>query len=266
MSMQFCTIASGSSGNSAFISTGGVKILVDAGLSGRAIEQALASHSIHCSQLDAIFITHEHSDHIQGAGVLSRRYDLPIYMTRGTWDSAHRINSFGKISDKNRFVLTPDVPVALGDTEILPFRVDHDAGEPVGYTIRYQGRKIAIATDLGHTDANLAQHFSGAELILLESNHDLDMLQFGPYPAHLKRRIMSNSGHLSNVACGKFLTDIYTDATKHIFLAHLSQDNNRPILAYETVRNIMSVGQIDVGGAVNLYLADRYRPSAMIAL
>ena len=266
MPINFCTIASGSSGNSAFMSTDKTKILIDAGMSGRAIECALATHGIDCSELDAIFITHEHSDHISGAGVLSRRYDLPIYSTKGTWQSAEKFGSLGKIAEKNRMLVKPDVPVMLNDMEIKPFSVPHDASDPVGYTILADDRKFAIATDLGHITEKAAENFFGADVIMLESNHDLDMLRYGPYPAHLKRRILSNTGHLSNVACGKFLAEIFSPATKHIFLAHLSQDNNRPVLAHETVKNILAAKKIDVGGAVGLYLADRHRPSAMLKL
>ena len=266
MSINFCTIASGSGGNSAFLSTEHSKILIDAGLSGKAIEQALVSHGIKPKDLTAIFITHEHSDHIQGAGILSRRYDLPVYMTRGSWAYAQRQASLGKIPEKNRLIVTSGTSVSLGDMEIKPFAIPHDANEPVGYTIHAEGRKITVATDLGHITKNVEENFCDSDIILLESNHDIDMLIGGPYPAYLKRRILSDTGHLSNVACGTFLADIYTTNIKHIFLAHLSGDNNHPVVAYETVRNILSARKIDVGGAVDLHLADRFRPSAMVTL
>ena len=266
MSLSFCTIASGSSGNSVFVSTPKVKILIDAGLSGKAIESGLFSNGINCADIGAIFITHEHIDHIKGAGVLSRRYDLPIYATAGTWEYINHHKAIGKLSDKNKMYITPDVPVIIDDMEIMPFDVPHDANQPVGYTVKSGIRKIAIATDLGHASDNVAKNISEADIILIESNHDLTMLEDGPYPAHLKRRILSNTGHLSNVACGCFLADIFSSKTKHIILGHLSQENNRPILAYETVKDILLANKIDVGGSVGLYLANRHTPGAMLTL
>ena len=266
MSLNFCTIASGSSGNSVFVSTPKTSILIDAGLSGKSIESGLAANGINCGFIDALFITHEHTDHIKGAGVLSRRYDLPVYATAGTWEYINRFAAIGKIADKNKMHITPDTPIFMDDMEIMPFDVPHDAGQPVGYTIKSGGRKIAIATDLGHVSDNVAKNIHEADVILIESNHDLEMLENGPYPAHLKRRILSSTGHLSNVSCGRFLADTFSSKTKHIFLGHLSQENNRPILAYETVKNILMSNKIDVDGSVGLYLANRHSPGAMLAL
>jgi len=266
MPINFCTIASGSSGNSAFLSTDKTKILIDAGLSGKAIEQALAAHNIHCADIDAIFITHEHSDHIQGAGVLSRRYDIPIYLTKGTWRYVEQYKNLGKIKDKNCLTATPNIPIIMEDISITPFSVPHDANDPVGYTIHSGDCKIAVATDLGHVPDAAAHNFADADIILIESNHDLAMLKNGPYPAHLKRRILSDTGHLSNVACGRFLAEIFTAKTKHIFLAHLSRDNNHPMVAHQTVKDILAASKIDVGGEVDLHLADRHRPSAMATI
>jgi len=271
MSMNFCTIASGSSGNSVFVSTPRTRILIDAGLSGKAIEGGLRMGGIDCIDVDALFITHEHSDHIKGAGVLSRRYDLPVYATAGTWDYMNRCQAIGKIADKNKLYITSGMPVVLNDMEIMPFDIPHDANQPVGYTVNSRGHKIAIATDLGHISDNVAKNIHGADVILIESNHDLHMLETGPYPAYLKRRILSDMGHLSNVSCGRFLVDIFSSKTKHIFLGHLSQENNRPILAYETVKNILLANKINVDDSdcdsyVGLYLANRYSPSPMLTL
>ncbi|MCL2376770.1 MAG: MBL fold metallo-hydrolase [Defluviitaleaceae bacterium] len=266
MSINFCTIASGSSGNSVFVSTHSTKILIDAGLSGKTIEAGLRSNGINCAEIDAIFVTHEHTDHIKGVGVLSRRYNLPIYATAGTWDYFAHFDVIGKIADHNKLFVTPDTPIVMDDMEVVPFDIPHDASQPVGYTIKTICHKIAIATDLGHINDNVAKNIHEADVILIESNHDLQMLTNGSYPAHLKRRILSNTGHLSNVSCGRFLADTFSTKTKHIFLGHLSQENNRPILAYETVKDILLANKIDVGGSVGLYLADRHRPSAMLSL
>jgi len=266
MPINFCTIASGSSGNSVYVSTRNARILIDAGLSGRAIEQGLGMYDISCIDVDALFITHEHIDHIRGAGVLSRRYDMPVYATSGTWAYMNRCNALGKIADKNKLIVTENVPVMLYDMEIMPFEIPHDANQPVGYTISSGGHKAVIATDLGHITQNVADNVYGADIMLIESNHDLDMLKNGPYPADLKRRILSNRGHLSNVSCGLFIKDIFSHKTKHIFLGHLSKENNLPLVAYETVKDILLAGKIDVGGAAQLYLADRHRPSVMVSL
>jgi len=266
MPINFCTIASGSSGNSAFLSTDKIKILIDAGLSGKAIETALASRGVNCCDIDAIFITHEHSDHVQGAGVLSRRFDVPIYLTKGTWSYVEQYKNLGKIAEKNRLVAIPDMPITLEDVIITPFSVPHDANDPVGYTICTENCKIAIATDLGHVTDDVAHNFCDADVIMIESNHDIDMLKNGPYPPHLKRRILSDIGHLSNASCGVFLAEIFSLKTKHIFLAHLSQDNNHPALAFQTVKDILNAKKIDAGGAVGLYLADRNKPSAMLRM
>jgi phosphoribosyl 1,2-cyclic phosphodiesterase len=272
MSLSFCTIASGSSGNSVFVSTSGAKILIDAGLSGRAIERGLRGNGVNCADIDALFITHEHIDHIKGAGVLSRRYNLPIYATAGTWEYVNHFRAIGSIPDKNKMHITPDVPIFIDNMEIMPFDIPHDANQPVGFTIKSGGRKIAIVTDLGHASENVAKNMRESDMILIESNHDLHMLEDGPYPVHLKRRILSSTGHLSNVDCGRFLANIISPKTKHIILGHLSQENNRPILAYETVKNILLANNIDVDGycpdsdSVGLYLANRHSPSAMLTL
>ncbi|MCL2575757.1 MAG: MBL fold metallo-hydrolase [Defluviitaleaceae bacterium] len=262
MSIKFCTIASGSSGNCAFISSGSDKILIDAGLSGKALEQLLTSAGVNAAELTAIFITHEHTDHTKGAGILSRRFNIPVYMTAGTAAGA----DLGKIPAHNHFLVRPNISIALDGMEVTPFNINHDANEPVGYTIKTDKHKIAIATDLGHICENAEKNFANADIIIIEANHDLDMLKNGSYPARLKQRILSNIGHLSNTACGVFLAENYSSKTKHIFLAHLSQENNRPILAYETVKNILLANKINLDTQTNLHLANRLAPSKMVEL
>jgi phosphoribosyl 1,2-cyclic phosphodiesterase len=281
MSITFCTIASGSSGNSAFVSAdsagalgaaaGKINILIDAGLTGKVMSAAFISLGINPAELSAIFITHEHGDHIKGAGVLSRRYNLPIYLTKGTASHASTYRALGKIAPHNQFLAKPNVPITIGGVEIMPFDIPHDANEPVGYTItvnnaKGNSRKLAYATDLGHITPQIAAHMADADIIAIESNHDLNMLKNGPYPIYLKQRIAGPKGHLSNADCGAFLADIITPKTKHIVLAHLSQENNRPTLAFETVKNILLSKGIDAGGSVNLYIADRHRQGPLITI
>ena len=266
MSVKFCTIASGSGGNSAVLSTDHGGILIDAGLSGKTIENGLAAVGVSPKSLRGIFLTHEHSDHVCGAGVVSRRYDLPLYMTSGTWKAICRYKSIGKIMDKNIAIIDSDELIELGNIKIKPFSIPHDAAEPVGYCIYADGHKISIATDLGHIDDDISQHIYGSEIILLESNHDIEMLRRGPYPEQLKRRILSDIGHLSNVSAGRFLSEVFCGSTKHIFLGHLSEENNHPMLAYETVKNILMANKINVGTDCGLYLANRKLVSPMITL
>jgi phosphoribosyl 1,2-cyclic phosphodiesterase len=276
MSITFCTIASGSSGNSAFVSAGRIKILIDAGLNGKVMSAAFASMGVNPAELSAIFITHEHSDHTKGAGVLSRRYNLPVYLTKGTAAYVEKYNTLGRIAPHNQFLVYPNVPIVLEDgissnsAEIMPFEVSHDANEPVGYAITANNSegsfKITFATDLGRVTPQIAAHTADSDIIVIESNHDINMLNNGRYPLHLKQRILSDFGHLSNTCCGAFLADTITPKTKHIILAHLSQENNRPALAYETVKNILLSKGINAGGPVNLYVADRHRPSPLITI
>jgi len=256
MSIKFCTIASGSSGNSAFVSVGNNKILVDAGLSGKAIEEGLRAVGECATKLTAIFVTHEHSDHVKGAGVLSRRHNVPLYMTAGTAMGA----DIGRIASKNHFLVRCGVPVVFDGVQVMPFGVPHDANETVGYSIIAGERKISIATDLGHTPPEVVAQMKGSDIILIEANHDIEMLKNGAYPQHLKQRILSPLGHLSNVACGTFLADIICSKTKHIILGHLSEENNRPMLAHETVKRILH------GHEVGLSVANRHRPSEVIHL
>ncbi|MCL2236061.1 MAG: MBL fold metallo-hydrolase [Defluviitaleaceae bacterium] len=266
MSIKFCTIASGSSGNCTYVSSGDVGILVDVGLTGRVVEEGLAVQGIDPRSLTAIFVTHDHGDHIKGVGVLSRRYNLPIYATSGTWAYAERYKVLGRLNPANKMLVRNGVAVHLEGVEVMPFTLPHDASEPVGYAITAGEHKVVIATDLGHVNPHVANHAAGADILLIEANYDKHMLEAGPYPAHLKQRISGAMGHLSNVECGGFLADIVCERTKHIFLGHLSQENNRPMVAHETVKNILLSRKIDVGGAVKLYVADRHRPSPMLVL
>lgn len=266
MSVNFCPVASGSSGNSIFMSTQATKILIDAGLSGKRIESGLGSIGVACNELDAIFITHEHSDHTQGAGILSRRFDVPIYATVGTWNAMERIGAIGKIAPKNRMYIYADENLIVNDMCVRPFEIPHDAAQPVGYSVFAEDKKMTVATDIGYITPTVKENVYGSDILLLESNHDVDLLVNGRYPIQLKRRILSNYGHLSNVSAGQLLAEVMCGKLKHIFLGHLSEENNRPILAYETVENILIANKINVGSAVNLYLADRHKASRLVTI
>jgi len=234
--MKLLSIASGSSGNSIYVGSNYTNILVDAGISGKRIEEGLRRISMGCSDINAICITHEHSDHIRALGVLSRRYEIPIYATQGTIDAILDDMSLGVIPGSLFHTINANEEFMIGDIRVHPFSIYHDAADPVAYRFSCDGKKIGIATDIGHYDDYIINELTGLNAVLLESNHDIRMLEAGSYPYYLKRRILGDSGHLSNENCGKLICKIINDDMKGIFLGHLSKENNYPELAYEAVR------------------------------
>ena len=213
--------------------------MVAVGLSGVRIENGLKEVGVDIFSVGGIFVTHEHSDHSAGVGVLSRRYDIPIYATKKTWAYFSRTNSIGKIKEHNMITIKPNVRFMFKDMIVNPFEIPHDAAEPVGYNIFAENKKISVATDIGHVNDCLKKNLVDSDLILIESNHDLEMLKNGPYPNPLKRRVMGDYGHLSNHTCGELLVEVMSGKLKNVFLGQLSQDNNIPLLAYETVKGIL---------------------------
>ncbi|MDR2904125.1 MAG: MBL fold metallo-hydrolase [Clostridiales bacterium] len=266
MAITFCPVASGSSGNCIYLSCGETKILIDAGLSGKRIEEGLNSFNRSCAEIDALFITHEHSDHIKGAGILSRRYDLPVFATEGTWAALDRYKFIGDVSPKNRRYIYREENFYLNDICIHPFAVPHDAADPVGYAVLGGGYKAVVATDIGHVSDDVINNIQDADILLLESNHDVDMVKNGRYPYPLKKRILGNHGHLSNVTAGELLKDNITAQLKHVFLGHLSSENNSPALAYETVFNILLANDIPVNKKFHLHLAERDKTGRLLKL
>ena len=240
--MKFCTLFSGSSGNATYVEAGGTELLVDAGMSMRALEQALRCVGSSLHTISAICITHEHTDHVRGLGVLARKYAIPIYGTKGTLQEIKKIKGLGEYPEELLHSVLPDVKFTVGDMDVLPFHIDHDAADPVAYRIQSGNKSIAVATDLGHYNQYTIDHLLDLDAVLLESNHDLRMLETGPYPYYLKRRIMGDFGHLSNENAGRLLNCILSGKMKHILLGHLSQENNMPELAYETVRLEVDMG------------------------
>lgn len=234
--MRFVSIASGSSGNCIYIGSERTHILVDAGISNKRIEQGLNAIGLKGSDLNGVVITHEHSDHIKGIGVLARKHGVPIYATRETLEEIAAKSSLGEYPKELFHPISPDVEFSIGDLEISPFSIDHDAANPVAYRVKNGRKSVAVATDMGHYDPYIIEHLQGLDALLLESNHDVNMLQTGPYPYYLKRRILGDHGHLSNENAGRLLNYILHDQMKHILLGHLSKENNYEELAYETVR------------------------------
>ncbi len=264
MKLEFCTIASGSSGNCSYIGTEYTKILVDAGVSGKRIAEGLAELQLTGADIDALFITHEHVDHIKGAGVFSRRFDVPIYATAETW--AAMDGSIGKISPGNRRIVYADEVCPINDICVKPFAIPHDAAGPVGYTLCCGEKRITLATDIGHVTDTLRENITDSDILLLEANHDEDLLKKGSYPWRLKQRILGEKGHLSNRAAGGLLNEVLTGRTRFVFLGHLSEENNDPRLAYETVDALLQEKRIKVGGQLKLGLANRFQNGAKVEL
>ncbi|WP_139906086.1 MBL fold metallo-hydrolase [Clostridium thermarum] len=260
--MVFSSLYSGSSGNSIFISSDNAKVLIDAGMPGKSIEGALREIGERPEEIDAIFVTHEHSDHIKGVGILSRKYNIPIYTNELTWKGMAK--AIGNIKEHNIKIM--DTAVSIKDIDVERFDIPHDAAGPSGYSLLSGGKKVCIATDLGYFSEDVKRNIMDADILLLESNHDVEMLKFGPYPYELKRRILSDIGHLSNEACGYAITEIVTDKQKRIVLGHLSNTNNYPELAYATVTNILNDNKINVGKDIILTMADRSKPSSYIKI
>ena len=240
--MRFCSIASGSSGNCIFAGSGRSSVLVDAGLSGIRIERGLNEIEMSLREVDAVLVTHEHSDHVRGVGVLARKYGLPIYATAGTAEKISKDNTIGKIPEGMLRIIHADEAFSVGDLWVKPFAISHDAAEPVGFRIEHEGRAAAVATDMGCYTDYIVKNLKNLDVLLLEANHDVRMLEAGPYPYYLKRRILSDHGHLSNETSVQLLGKLLNDGVRHVFLGHLSKENNYEELAYETVCTEVTAG------------------------
>lgn len=240
--MRLCSIASGSSGNCIYVGSDNTHLLVDTGISKKRIEEGLKQLDIKGEELDGILITHEHADHIQGLGVFSRKYEIPVYATPGTIQGIRNYKSLGKVPDGLFKEIQIDKEFSVGDIKVNPFMISHDANEPSGYRLEHDGKSIAVATDLGKYDQYTVNALKGVNALLLESNHDIHMLEVGPYPYYLKQRVMGDRGHLSNELSGRLLCDILHENLKHVLLGHLSKENNYAELAYETVKLEITLG------------------------
>ncbi|SHJ55936.1 Phosphoribosyl 1,2-cyclic phosphodiesterase [Malonomonas rubra DSM 5091] len=232
--MRVCLLASGSRGNSALIEADNCRILVDAGLSGREIEKRLASLELAGEDLDAILVTHEHHDHVGGVGPLARRFDLPVYIDQQTHAALPKL---GKIARLELF--DAGDTFSFRDLEISSFSTTHDAINPVGYVIESDEGKVGYATDLGMSTRLVSDQLKACRVLILEANHDEQMLLDGPYPWPLKQRIRSRHGHLSNNESRRLLEDVNWSGLEALFLAHLSEENNCPDLVAETFRQFM---------------------------
>lgn len=241
---ELCVLASGSRGNAVYVSDGDCAILIDAGLSGREIERRLRSRGLSPESLRAIVVSHEHSDHVQGVGVLSRRWRLPVYISPRTAAGT----SIGRLHDHRHF--TCGTGFQIGSLRIHPFSLSHDATDPSGFTIAGNRWKVGIATDLGCATAMVRHHLAGCGTLVLEANHDPEMLLRGPYPWPLKQRIGARTGHLSNTDCGALLAVLRHAGLRQVVLAHLSETNNTPEKAFQAVAPFLENSRVRLSVAV----------------
>lgn len=253
--IKFCPLFSGSSGNSIFIKYKDTSILVDAGLSKKKIVEELAKIQEKPEDLDAILVTHEHSDHTSGLGVMERGYNIPIFANRNTW---FRIpSSIGKIREENIRTFNTNERFYIKDMEIIPFRTLHDAVDPVGFSFYLDTKKISTLTDTGELSPDILDNIKGSDLLLLESNHDMEMLLNGSYPWPLKNRIRGKYGHLCNSTCANAVVDMIEEGLRVLVLGHLSQDNNLPSLAYSTIKERIEQCGYSVGKDILVKVAKR---------
>ncbi len=263
--MKLCSIASGSSGNCIYVGSEQTNLLVDAGVSAKKIESGLHGIDIRPDSLEGILITHEHSDHISGLGILARKYHIPIFATLETIGAIRRIKAIGEIEEGLFRPVKPQEAFRINDILVEPFATSHDASNPVCYTMSSEGHKIGIATDLGMYDDYIVNSLQGSDLLMIEANHDVNMLMVGRYPYYLKQRILGDRGHLSNDTSADLISKLLSPSLRYIQLAHLSKENNYEELAYETVCCELSGRGCDFS-SLNLSVAHRDVPSPMVLL
>ena len=260
--IKFCSLYSGSSGNAIFLRTGKTKLLIDAGLSARKIIEALYSIGENPSEINAVLISHEHADHIKGAGVISRKFNIPIYANELTWKAMER--EIGPVSPVNKVFFQTGTDFEIRGICVRAFSIPHDASDPVGFNFLIENKKITTATDIGHINKELLTSLEGSDLLLIESNHDLDMLMVGNYPWVLKRRIMSDTGHLSNIMAARAIAYLAEKGMRRFVLGHLSKENNFPELAYQTSYSALKERNIHPEKDVMLEIATRDRISRVV--
>lgn len=254
--INFQSFLSGSSGNSTFLTDGKNKILVDCGANGKYITTCLERIDVNPCEIDAMFISHSHRDHVIGAGIMSRRFNIPIYATSQTWEDMFSI--VGKISTQNIKEIKSCESLMIGNIKVNPFDIPHDAPGALAYSFETDDMKMAIATDIGHISDEIVENLSGCDFVIIEANHDLKMLREGPYPYYLKRRILSDKGHLSNDDSAKLCVMLAKQGTKSFWLGHLSNENNTPELAYNTIRDALLCEGIKVGTETALNVLPRF--------
>lgn len=254
--LQFCSLFSGSTGNCLLVKSDKANILIDAGVSLKKIASALESIDINVLDIDAILVTHEHSDHIQSIGSISKKFNIPVYANKETWNSMPVQRE--KIALDNQQVFIPFEYFNIEDLNIYPFKIPHDAANPCGFNIYNKSSKITIATDLGHIDNYVFENFKDSSFIMLESNYDPEVLRCSSYPYSLKTRISGPNGHLSNASAGKTVSALLKTGLKEVMLGHLSKENNFPELAYQTVLEELHNNELSEKD-ITINVASRFR-------
>lgn len=260
---NFCSLYSGSSGNSLFVESENTKLLVDAGISSKKIEEALANLEIDPTSIDGILITHEHSDHVQGLGTFAKKFNLPVFVNEKTLDAMPKQKE--KISEKNIKLFNINEKFEIGDLKVKPFSIPHDAANPCGFNIFKDDKKISIATDIGHMTNGVLKNLEDSIFIMLESNYDPEVLKYSKYPYQLKTRIAGPDGHLSNELAGKTISYLLNSGLKQAVLGHLSKQSNFPELAYKTVIDEIMCTKYDEN-SLKLSVASRDIPGNKIIL
>lgn len=252
--LRVSVLASGSTGNATYIESANTKLLIDSGLSGKKTTELLHAINRRPDDLDAILVTHEHSDHVKGVGVLARRHKLPVYANAKTWQAMAK--KLGPLQDDQKFHFEMDTQQMIGDIDILSYGVSHDAAAPQFYAFEKDQRRFVILTDTGYVSEKLRSQLKNAHAYLIEANHDVNLLRMGSYPWHLKQRIIGDKGHLSNESSSLAVAEMIGDGTERIYLGHLSQENNMKEIARGTMEDILTEKDIGLGHQFFLYDTD----------
>ncbi len=261
MGLRFSVLASGSTGNSFYIETDKSRLLVDAGLSGKQMAELCSSIHRDLKDVDGVLVTHEHTDHIKGLGIIARKYKLPIYANEKTWQAMER--SIGEVDVAQKFIFPMNTIHIFGDIDVESFGVSHDAIDPMFYVFHHAGQKVALMTDTGYVSERMKSVINGSDAFIFESNHDVDMLRIGNYSWHLKQRILSDVGHISNEDAALAMSDVIGGKTKRIYLAHLSKDNNMKELAHMSVTQTLASKGIIAGEQLEILHTDPKVPTPL---
>ena len=260
------SLASGSSGNCYYLATDHTAILIDAGIGIRTLKKVFKERMLHLESIQAVLVTHDHADHIKAVGGLGEKLNIPIYTTSRIHEGINRSYCMTEKLHASARILEKGQPMQLADFRIESFEVPHDGTDNVGYFIQIDGKSFAFLTDLGEITPVAAEYIKKANYLILEANYDDEMLQMGTYPAYLKERIKSRTGHMSNAATAQFLAENFNEGLRYIWLCHLSKDNNHPELAFKTVELAFRQENIIVGKDVEVTPLKRTTPSEMYIL
>lgn len=261
--LRFQSFGSGSSGNCYYIGNASNGLLIDAGIGVRTIRKCLRNLGLDFENIWGVFVTHDHADHIKAVGPIGEKYHVPIYSTRNVHEGIQRSYAVTEKLYSSKKYIEKGETIQVGEFKITAFPVSHDATDNVGYTIEYKEKRFTFATDLGYIGEEVSKQLELANYMVLEANYDVQMLRQGPYPIHLQNRIASETGHLSNDQAAFFLAEKYNDQMQHVFLCHLSRENNLPEIAYTTVQNQLDEKKIVVGKDIELVTLDRSNPSEL---